>query len=352
LTDDGRSILGHDWMPDGDHIVFSSNRGGTFDLWKVSALGGTPEWVPAAGMHLKAPTFARTRHRMVYENWHYDTNIWRLPLTPDAPAPASLIASTQWDVQPSYAPDGARIAFVSNRSGSYEVWLDDTTGSHPVQVTALGGPLVRLPRWSPDGHDLVFEARTQGRAALYRVEARGGMPHRLTPETSDNAVASWSRDGRWLYFASNRSGAWQLWKMPARGGDAVQVTREGGYAAFESADGRLLYYARSEAGGLWQVPVEGGEERLLLDELAWGDWGLWAPAEDGLYFVRRAGMNQATLALYRFATGVVEEVAALPMAPLPNQPGLALAPDGRSMLYVQLDRTESDLLWIDIDNAF
>ena len=347
LTDDHRSILGHDWTLDGRRLVFSSNRGGTFDLWKVAVSGGTPEWIPASGMNLKAPTLARTGKRMVYENWRYDTNIWRLPLTTDAPSATSFIASTQWDVHPSYAPDGARVAFVSNRSGSYEVWVSDTTGSNPLRLTSFGGPLVSLPRWSPDGRHLLFSAHPEGRATLYLIEAQGGVPQRLTFETSDNSVASWSRDGRWIYFASNRSGAWQIWKRPVGNDAAIQVTQHGGYAAFESAEGRFLYYARSETAGLWRVPVDGGEEHLVLDALAWGDWGHWALAEDGIFFVRREGMNQAWLSFYRFATETLEDLTPLAQAPLPNQPGLALSPDGRWMLYVQLDQTESDLLLIE-----
>lgn len=44
-------------------------------------------------------------------------------------------------------------------------------------------------------------------------------------------MPSWSRDGHWLYFASNRSGDDQVWRVPATGGEAVQVTKQGGFAA-------------------------------------------------------------------------------------------------------------------------
>ena len=64
----------------------------------------------------------------------------------------------------------------------------------------------------------------------------------LTNEPSAEMVPSWSRDGRWIYFASERSGGWEIWKMPSAGGPAVQVTNQGGYAAFESLDGKFLSY--------------------------------------------------------------------------------------------------------------
>jgi len=90
---------------------------------------------------------------------------------------------------------------------------------------------------------------------------------RVTTGDSDDVVPSWSRDGRWVYFVSNRSGENQVWKVPAEEAKAVQVTRKGGFAAFESIDGRYLYYAKSrDASGIWRVPVDGGEEIQVLDQ--------------------------------------------------------------------------------------
>jgi hypothetical protein len=138
--------------------------------------------------------------------------------------------------------------------------------------------------------------------------------------------------------------------MPPDGGAAVQVTRAGGYAPQTSADGQFVYYAKMQTGGLWRVPVDGGAEEQVLDALTWGDWGHWTLTDGGVYFVRREGMNQAVLAFLDEATNAVRDVAILDRAPLPHQPGLSLSPDGRWLLYVQLDETESDLMLL--ENAF
>ena len=78
----------------------------------------------------------------------------------------------------------------------------------------------------------------------------------MTTEPSDDVVPSWSNDGRWIYFASKRTGRWEVWKAPADGGQAVQVTKHGGFAAFESRDGQSVYYAKgdsmSKASGAFQ----------------------------------------------------------------------------------------------------
>ena len=103
--------------------------------------------------------------------------------------------------------------------------------------------------------------------------------------TQPDAVPSWSGDGRWIYFASDRARGLQVWKAPADGGPAIQVTRNGGFAAFESPDGRRLYYTKYDAAGIWTVPVDGGDERLVHDLPPTGYWGYWDIGRRGLYFV-------------------------------------------------------------------
>ena len=100
------------------------------------------------------------------------------------------------------------------------------------------------PRWSPDGQQIAFDSNPRGNSDIYVVKADGGRPCRLTTGNYAEVAPSWSRDGRWIYFASDQTGAWQVWKMPAEGGGAVQVTKQGGFAALESYDGKTLYYAK------------------------------------------------------------------------------------------------------------
>ena len=70
--------------------------------------------------------------------------------------------------------------------------------------------------------------------------------------------------------------------MPSSGGLEEQVTGNGGFAAFESPDGRYLYYAKSRsASGLWRKRLPGGAEEVVLEQLKPGYWGYWAVVENG-----------------------------------------------------------------------
>ena len=77
LTFDERDILGLDWTPDGQSLVFSSNRGGSQSLWKVATSGGPPEQLLAAGENAYSVSISRLKSRLVYTRQMIDTNIWR-----------------------------------------------------------------------------------------------------------------------------------------------------------------------------------------------------------------------------------------------------------------------------------
>jgi Tol biopolymer transport system component/serine/threonine protein kinase len=348
LTFDNSFINGLDWTPDGAYIVFSSDRlGGSGRLWKVSTSGGEPELLPVGQGGASFPTLSRDGRRLAYTQTTQNINIWRYEVpqgTGRTSPPTKLIASTEQEEQPDFSPDGKRILFASTRSGSKEIWVCDSDGSNPRQLTFLGGLAIN-PRWSPSGREIAFESSPEGHPAIFVVDAEGGRPRRLTTDASANAVPGWSRDGKWVYFCSDRSGDLQLWKMPAEGGEAVQVTKKGGDVAFESPDGKTLYYWNFNPGSFWKVPVGGGEETPVFEHLAaplsWGSWGLTA---EGIYFY-----NYITKAIefISFATHKVTQIAKPQKPPTGGSGCFAVSPDGRSILLAQVDQETSKIMLVE-----
>lgn len=351
LRADAPQIRSLAWTADGREIIFSSNRGGGFSLWRVMVSGGTPERVAATGQNAYSPAISRQGNRLAYNVTFLDSNIWRIDRANAAGrqnSPVKLISSTRQDHSPQFSPDGKKIVFASDRSGSDEIWMCESDGSHPTQLTFFDGTANGTPRWSPDSRQIVFDARSAGNADIFVMSAEGGKPRPLTMEPSHDAIPNWSRDGRWVYFGSNRSGPRQIWKVPAGGGQAVQVTQQGGFEAFESADGKLLYYTKGRGpGGIWQVPVAGGEERQVPELLDAGYWRYWAVTDDGIYFVSPVASARPALKFFSFATRRVMPLGALERDPLHGPPGLTVSPDGRWVLYAQADQSISDIMLVE-----
>jgi Tol biopolymer transport system component len=257
-----------------------------------------------------------------------------------------LINSTRFDTSPQFSPDGKKIVFASNRSGREGIWVCDSDGENAVHLNSDYSS--GTPRWSPDGKYIAFDARKEGTTDIYVISAEGGTPRRLTWQASHNVMPSWSRDGRWIYFGSNLSGVIEIWKVPAGGGEYVQVTKNRGFEAFESPDAKFIYYTKGRGpGGFYKLPVEGGEEVEIPQLADAGHWRYWAVANEGIYFVAKAGSRQWVIELFSFANGKVKRIAVMNEPPIWGAPGLSVSPDGRWILYVQNDSRVSDVLLVE-----
>jgi Tol biopolymer transport system component/DNA-binding winged helix-turn-helix (wHTH) protein len=349
LTFENRALTGADWAPDGRSLVFSSSRAGLFSLWRLPLSGGEPQLVGGGGSKMKHPSAARTKNAIAYENWNYEVNLWSVPLAAALAPPVRVtFAADEWEYDPDFSPDGARVAYVSTKSGAPEIWTADLKGGNPVQVTSLRGPQVGTPRWSPDGRSLVFSGRPSGQADLYLVPSSGGPSRRLTADPGDEVSPAFSRDGKFVYFASRRSGSWQVWKMPATGGQARPVTRSGGSTAFESADGQWLYFSRPDAAGLWRTPAGGGPEELVSTAVPAACGNDWRVTRRGIYFKEDRGDDAAPIVrLLPFGGASAAQVAVLDEQ---AWAGFTVAPDDSSLVYGRADRRDADIRMI--ENGF
>ena len=136
-----------------------------------------------------------TGNRLAWIQTSSDRNIWRVEVPGTAgqhPAPTRLIASTATDLNPQYSPDGERIVFGSNRSGTGEIWVSDRDGRNPMRLTNIGGPVTGDPRWSPDGRQIAFDSMEGSNRDIYVVSSNGGQHHKLTTDPAEDTCPSWS----------------------------------------------------------------------------------------------------------------------------------------------------------------
>lgn len=349
LTNDETQIQGLTWARDG-FLIFSSERGGGAPrLWKLTPgpLGGPIVPVLEAGDNANLPVVTRWGRRLAYTRSERDLNIWRIDVGhgPEMMEPKAVISSTRQDHSPQFSPDGKRIAFASDRSGSNELWVAEADGSNALKLTSYGGPFVAAPSWSPDGTEIAMQVISGSRFDVDVVSVDGSAPKRLTMGDAGGSFPFWSHDGEWIYVTLREDG---LCKIPAKGGavvhEAHQLVREGG-AAQESSDGKLLYFTKRQfGGGLWQVPVEGGEESHLPDDVMPVGRGRWAVTEKGIFFVDR----ERNLKVYHTDTGEIETLTMMePEALNYPGPGFSVSPDGMYVLYVRVDRSEADLMMVE-----
>jgi Tol biopolymer transport system component/DNA-binding winged helix-turn-helix (wHTH) protein len=333
------------WTQDGKEIVFDSTFARGFQgLWRIPASGGTRQQVVTSGDAYE-PSISRGGNRLAYRvDKRWDT-IWRLDLKDERhplPPPVRLLSGRGVIWKPSYSPDGKKIAFESDRMGYEDIWLCDSDGSNCSQLTDRHGESATA-RWSPNGRYLVFESVTRDYWEVGVLELPDGMPRMLTTlPDSNNGAAIWSRDGKWIYFYfGHDGGAYQLWKMPFAGGPPVRVTTNGGVYAIESEDGQFLYYAKLTECGIWKRSLKTGEESRLPINVC--NWFEWAVARGGIYFLNQSFPPNGRIEFFDFAHGQSIPIFALDK-PASAFGGLALSPDGKSLLFGQQELDDSYIM--------
>ena len=122
----------------------------------------------------------------------------------------------------------------------------------------------------------------------------------------------------------------------------MQITKNGGVFAAESADGRFLYYSKYEAQGIWKVPLSGGEEKRVLDQAGEMEWYNWALALNGIYFLEHREKGGA-LDFFDFATGKTTTILTSDKQP---DVGLAISADGKSILYSEVELEDSNIMLV------
>jgi Tol biopolymer transport system component/serine/threonine protein kinase len=354
VTSVGGDFAGLTWTHDGQEIVFAYHVGEYGGLWRIKVKGGTPERVAeAAAVNASEPAISRQANRLAYRQISTNSNIWRLPLPfkGKRSVPVKLISSTRSQNVQQYSPDGRKIVFASDRSGTNQIWVCDADGSNPVQLTFMNAPNVGTPRWSPDGRSIVFDSTASGHNGVYLIGSDGGKPQPLVVDSHFNGTPSFSRNGRWVYFVSDRGGKYQVWKVNTSGGDPIQITSHGGFFPMESLDGRFLYYVKDanplppSKGHLWRMSVTGGTEEQVMSEAITDLY--WALSPAGIYFIDPDTKPHATLKFFSFPNGPVKVVTELEKPPSCCGQALAVSPDRQSILYGQEDNVTTDIILVD-----
>lgn len=280
------------------------------------------------------PVFSPSGTHVAFEA---DNDIWVSEVASGETRRLTMTVFRAQNSQPTWSPDGGRLAFISDRGGQTDLWVMAATGDrHEARQLTDDAAVESDPQWSPNGDEIAVSVKMPGEpymaTAILLIPAEGGAAARLTPhDATDNFAPRWSPDGRRLAFLSDRSGYVHVWTMSRAGTDLrefdtgpydsmspyfdvrpvwspdgsrimISVNTEGQFrlAVLEEASGDVEWVGR-EPGHYHEVGWGSDGSLVYSYENAWSPPDLYARSSDGIRTRRLTHSSHAAFREDHFA---------------------------------------------------
>ncbi|MGE0493083.1 MAG: DPP IV N-terminal domain-containing protein [Vulcanimicrobiota bacterium] len=304
------------WSPDGKYLYFSNGSQdieGCRDIFRIPSGGGTPMPVSAdrfTDEYFAAPSptgegLAFTGHGTGTHQWwrngHSNLDRSQIYLHQDGDY-QQLTDGDSKDMWPMWSPDGQNLYFVSDRSGTENIWVRSMEDDNPRQLTHFNAGRVLWPSIASDGKSIVFERDSK----LYCMNTKSGRSHEV-PITRRGAPASVAPERRDL------SG--EL--------DSFTLSPDGKKVAF-LAHGEVFAAPAGKGGPIHRVTASAAEEFGLV----------WSPDSQKLAYVSQRD-GERHLYLYDFLTSHETQLTSAKA----GDGNACFSPDGKNLAFVRQGKT-------------
>lgn len=342
LTTDNRGVRGIAFTADGKNILFGSQRDASdsFGIFSISTAGGAITPVTPAEFEAFSPSPVE---KNLFSLRHLEVTTQIVEVSRASSTELPTLPGSTVDQAATYSPDGTSIVFISNRSGSEELWVyrRNTT---PQQLTHYNGEgFLFTPHWSPDGRFIAFGYRRNGATNVMIYELKTGQMRTLTHTQSRNFNPVFSHDGRYVFFSSNADGSPRIWRIAADGSQAAEPLFIQGTSNFvPSPDGQWLYYLdRHDPMTLNRASLQDGTtQEIYRSEGRPAFFNSFVVTHEGIYLAV-SNQNERQIHIERidpnsFQAKTVWRIAPYPVTVVLAEQNFDVAPDGSRLLTTHM----------------
>ncbi len=311
LTSDNNLGGGPVWMPDGESIVFPSQRAGSMTLWRASINGGEPVPVLTSPGEDTEPAISRDGGKLIYTNTR---NSYVLVLTQPATQETIRLRERRVDMfDPSFSPDGRKIVFFGTADdGGFHIFTIDKDGKNAQQITQGRGEKNIHPQFTADGATIYFyqihpkisfrkvsvnggesvevvdgwqwgthngaQVSPDGKRIVYSKMDKGTVVATMirdigaTVETAFSQPLEhprWSHDGRFIVGTDVPGGVRNLAEITlcAVGADACERITKGYFPHWSHDDSAIYYRVRSLKGveEIWKIVIGEASGKKVME---------------------------------------------------------------------------------------
>jgi Tol biopolymer transport system component/tRNA A-37 threonylcarbamoyl transferase component Bud32 len=291
------------WSPDGRNLVYTGEVGKIHKIFRKDLATRQDSQLTHGDFDELQPTWSPDGRQVAFVRANQpgvklqpgdvfgefqDGDLWVLDV---ASGKESKLVDNAFN--PSYSPDGKRIAFDASWVASRRIWVVDREGHNPQQITTDTSEEVAhvAPSWSPDGKKIVFQNLVRTKFDIRVVDLESKQMHWITNDLFGNIRPAWSPSGKFIYFSSYRSGGINIWRAPIKrdgtvSGPLQQVTTGAGQdvEVATSPDGKGLAFATlRQNADIWKLPVllqtglARGSPEAVVSTTREDSRGAWSP---------------------------------------------------------------------------
>jgi Tol biopolymer transport system component len=222
---------------------------------------------------------------------------------PRLSTPRQITTAAEVEGYPSWRPDGTQVAYESNQSGNWDIWVTQVSGERAVNLTGDYEGEDRFPSWSPDGSQIAFYSDREG-SGYFAMPALGGTPRKVSPAPAKanrrHGPPAWSPDGSRLAYATPTGIVdWHAETVSLGRGTSERFALPGpdrprGWHLSWSPDGRYFAYGTLWDGGgrdsqIWVLRLADGEAFPVTEADRRNLSPSFSPDSQSIYFVSDRG---------------------------------------------------------------
>ncbi|WP_199608978.1 winged helix-turn-helix domain-containing protein [Flocculibacter collagenilyticus] len=191
--------------------------------------------------------------------------------------------SSQLELMPRVSPDGTKKAFLSNRNGELQIWIEHNNQAEPLTITwPFELHFVRY-EWSSDNTTLLLA----NDGAMYLIDTQTETLKEIADNSAQAYVANFTdqiEDKQHIIYSSTKSGQWQLWSLDLANSQHTQLTQRGGYSGRIFND--KLVFSKFNQPGLYIKPLGEKEEEMLIEDFDIVNWLNWRIIENDVFYYK------------------------------------------------------------------
>lgn len=351
LTKGEEDIVGLTWHPDGNKLVYGAQRADILRGYVVDIESKIISDFQLEGFSY--PAFAKNSKELFYQQRYEKYYLASLPLGNDlASSPFPVIESEFSHNYPHYSEKSDRIAYASNESGFYELWISDAQGLNRQQLTFLKQS-IRYPRWSNSGDKIAFLAPVDADKAdkiyIYDLTSKNLSIVPSLHQTHNRPTWSWNDKA--IISAVYEKEYVDLHYIKINTGESTRISFDDSRYGLMTSPTTLVY--TGERKGLWQLEIsfdnqqlmKPSEKKLPLQKISGKvckTTYTWDYSEQGVYFQQKY-LKHHQLSFYSFADQQTYPLLRLPKNTLGTTTALSKISSTNELLFTQADSPQADI---------